>query len=48
MSRINVVHRENANAEQKALLDAIQSQLGMAPNFLKVFANSPTALRAQN
>lgn len=46
MSRINVVNRENANAEQKALLDAIQSQLGMVPNFLKVFANSPTALRA--
>jgi len=46
MSRINVVTKENANAEQKALLDAIQSQLGMVPNFLKVFANSPAALRA--
>jgi uncharacterized peroxidase-related enzyme len=45
MSRINVVSHENANAEQKALLDAIQSQLGMVPNFLKVFANSPAALR---
>lgn len=46
MSRINVVTNENANAEQKQLLDAIQSQLGMVPNFLKVFANSPAALRA--
>jgi uncharacterized peroxidase-related enzyme len=46
MSRINVVSHEHANAEQKALLDAIQSQLGMVPNFLKVFANSPAALRA--
>ena len=46
MSRINVVNQENANTEQKALLDAIQSQLGMVPNFLKVFANSPAALRA--
>ncbi len=46
MSRINVVTKENANAEQKALLDAIQSQLGMIPNFLKIFANSPAALRA--
>lgn len=46
MSRINVVTLENANAEQKALLDAIHSQLGMVPNFLKVFANSPAALRA--
>jgi uncharacterized peroxidase-related enzyme len=46
MSRINVVTNEKANAEQRALLDAIQSQLGMVPNFLKVFANSPAALRA--
>ncbi|GAA5176532.1 carboxymuconolactone decarboxylase family protein [Niveibacterium umoris] len=46
MSRINVVTLETANAEQKALLEAIQSQLGMVPNFLKVFANSPVALRA--
>lgn len=46
MSRINVVTTDTANAEQKNLLDAIQSQLGMVPNFLKVFANSPVALRA--
>lgn len=46
MSRISLVQRESATAEQKALLDAIQSQLGGVPNFLKVFANSPAALRA--
>ena len=46
MSRINVVTHENAKPEQKALLDAIQSQLGMVPNFLKVLANSPEALKA--
>ncbi|MGR9106434.1 MAG: carboxymuconolactone decarboxylase family protein [Gammaproteobacteria bacterium] len=46
MNRIHVVNPENANPEQKTLLDAIQSQLGMVPNFLKVFANSPAALRA--
>ncbi len=46
MSRINVVDPRNANPDQKALLEAIQSQLGMVPNFLKVFANSPAALRA--
>ena len=46
MSRLNIVTNETANTEQKALLDAIQSQLGMVPNFLKVFANSPVALRA--
>lgn len=46
MSRINVIDQRNANPEQKALLDAIQGQLGMVPNFLKVFANSPVALQA--
>lgn len=46
MSRINVVDPRSASAEQKVLLDAVQSSLGMVPNFLKVFANSPAALRA--
>lgn len=46
MARINVVTHETANAEQKALFNAIQSQLGIVPNFLKVFANSPDALKA--
>jgi uncharacterized peroxidase-related enzyme len=46
MSRINAVNHEQATAEQKELLDAIQSQLGMVPNFLKVLANSAAALRA--
>lgn len=46
MSRINTVTLETANEEQKALLDAIQQKLGMVPNFLKIFANSPSALRA--
>ena len=45
MSRITVIEQHTANAEQKALLDAIQGQLGMVPNFLKVFANSPVALQ---
>ena len=46
MSRLNVVTDEQANAEQKELYAAITAQLGMVPNFLKVFANSPSALRA--
>ncbi|MGE4112309.1 MAG: carboxymuconolactone decarboxylase family protein [Burkholderiales bacterium] len=46
MARITIVTPESANPEQKALYDAIQSQLGMVPNFLKVFANSPAALKA--
>lgn len=46
MSRINLVEKTSANAEQEQLPNAIQDQLGMVPNFLKVFANSPAALRA--
>lgn len=46
MSRINVVTTDIANDEQQALLEAIQAQLGMVPNFLKILANSPAALRA--
>lgn len=45
MSRINVVTSETATQEQQELFDAIQGQLGIVPNFLKVFANSPAALR---
>lgn len=46
MSRITTITNESANPEQKILLDAIQLQLGMVPNFVKIFANSPAALRA--
>lgn len=46
MSRLTVIEREQANIEQQNLFDAIESQLGMIPNFLKVFANSPAALKA--
>jgi uncharacterized peroxidase-related enzyme len=46
VSRIPVVDNTQANEEQKALLDAIHTQLGAVPNFLRVLANSPVALRA--
>lgn len=46
MSRINTVTKETASAEQAVLFDAIEAKLGVVPNFLKVFANSPAALRA--
>ncbi|MEP6191229.1 MAG: peroxidase-related enzyme, partial [Marinobacter sp.] len=46
MSRINVIEKGNATFEQAELLEAIETKLGMVPNFLKVFANSPSALRA--
>lgn len=46
MSRINVIEKATANPEQLELLNAIERELGIVPNFLKVFANSPVALRA--
>lgn len=46
MSHIRTIQYDTASPEQKALFDAIQGQLGMVPNFLKIFANSPAALRA--
>jgi uncharacterized peroxidase-related enzyme len=46
MSRINVVTTDKADQEQTELLEAIHAKLGMVPNFLRVFANSPAALRA--
>jgi len=46
MSRIDIVTQDTASADQKALLDAIQGQLGMVPNFLAVLAHSPDALQA--
>ncbi len=45
MSRIAMVADGTATKEQKELFDAIHAQLGIVPNFLKVLANSPTALR---
>ncbi len=46
MSRISVVTSETANTEQRELLEAIQTKLGMVPNFLGIFAHSPDALKA--
>lgn len=46
MSRIKMIAADEANTEQTELYDAINGQLGMVPNFLKVLANSPTALTA--
>lgn len=46
MSRLPMITNETANPEQAELFAAINGQLGMVPNFLKIFANSPAALRA--
>jgi uncharacterized peroxidase-related enzyme len=44
MSRIHVVDPKTATGAARTLLDAVQSQLGVTPNFIRVLANSPKAL----
>lgn len=46
MSRVSVIDPKTATGEAKELLDAVQSALGMVPNFIRVLANSPAALAA--
>lgn len=44
MSRIPPVDRNTADAAARPLLDAVQAQLGVTPNFIRVLANAPKAL----
>lgn len=46
MARVAVINPQSATGEVKTLLDAVQSGLGMVPNFIRVLANSPAALGA--
>lgn len=46
MSRINVVDPKTATGEARELLDTVQQQLGIVPNFIRALANSPKALSA--
>ncbi len=46
MARLDVIDPKTASGEAKELLDAVQSGLGMVPNFIRVLANSPAALSA--
>jgi uncharacterized peroxidase-related enzyme len=46
MARIAVIDPNSATGEAKALLGAVQASLGVAPNFIRVLANSPAALNA--
>ncbi len=45
MTRVQIVNPQTATGEARALLDAVQSQLGVTPNFIRVLANSPKALQ---
>lgn len=46
MARVAVIDPKTAAGETKELLDAVQSGLGVVPNFIRVLANSPAALTA--
>ena len=46
MSRVSVIDPQTATGEVSQLLNAVQSNLGMVPNFIRVLANSPAALNA--
>jgi len=45
MARFPIVDPKSATGETRELLDAVQQGLGATPNFIRVFANSPSALR---
>lgn len=45
MARVAVIDPNTATGAAKDLLDAVQSGLGMVPNFIRVLANSPAALQ---
>lgn len=46
MARVAIIDPKTATGEAKQLLDAVESGLGMVPNFIRVLANSPAALNA--
>ena len=45
MSRLTLIDPEQAEGKQKELLDNVQKRLGMTPNLVRVFANSPAVLQ---
>ncbi len=45
MARFPVVHPQSATGETREVLEAVQQSLGATPNFIRVFANSPAALK---
>ena len=45
MARVSVIDPQTATGEAAALLSAVQAQLGITPNFIRVLANSPKALQ---
>jgi uncharacterized peroxidase-related enzyme len=44
MSRLTAIDPKIATGDARRLLDAVQAQLGVTPNFIRVLANAPKAL----
>lgn len=44
MQRITIVDPAIATGQTKSMLDAVQAQLGVTPNFIRLLANAPAAL----
>jgi len=44
MARVQVIDPNTATGPARPLLDAVQAQLGITPNFIRVLANSPKVL----
>lgn len=45
MARFPVVDPSSATGETREVLQTVQQSLGATPNFIRVFANSPAALK---
>ena len=43
-ARVQVINPQTATGPAKSRLNAVQAQLGVTPNFIRVLANSPKAL----
>jgi uncharacterized peroxidase-related enzyme len=46
MPRLNAIDPKEATGKTKELLDGVKAKLGMVPNLMRTFANSPAALEA--
>jgi uncharacterized peroxidase-related enzyme len=44
MARVQIINPQTATGDAKSLMEAVQAQLGVTPNFIRVLANSPKAL----
>ena len=46
MTRLNAIDPDHAQGQAKTLLEGVRAKLGMTPNLMRTFANSPAVLSA--